>query len=76
MRSVLLAQNSGQLFHMHHQLPYEEDDESPPDHSPEDDILACQLPSITEEEDNYSNGNVADLIISTQTILCLSITAF
>ena len=34
------------------QLTYKEDDESSPDHSPEDDILAHRLPNTVEEEDD------------------------
>ena len=36
---------------VHHQLTYEEDN-TIDNHSSEDDILACHLPSITEEEDD------------------------
>ena len=47
----------GYLHAVCHQLAYEEDNESSldprmEDHSPEDDILAPHLPSITEEEDD------------------------
>ena len=42
----------GYLQTVCHQLTYKEDNESPPDHSPGDDILAHWLPSIGEEEDD------------------------
>ena len=47
----------GSLNTVHHCLTYQEDEESSldprmEDHSPEDDILACHLPSITEEHED------------------------
>ena len=46
------CQSPGYLNAVCCRLTNKENDESPPDHSPENDTLAHRLPSIAEKEDN------------------------